>query len=363
MDWIITILALGIVIFIHELGHLLAAKRAGIGVPEFSIGMGPKIFSWQGNETTYKLRLLPLGGFVKLSGLDEEEGPVPDALNYHKKTFSQRFLTIVAGAAMNILLGFVLFSILYATQGKPVLSPVIGSIVADSPAQLAGLQVGDKLLSIDTHPIKDVKKDFILYVRTHNQHPITLSIARADDIIETKITPTGQPPQIGVGLSTELQKLNIFSGIAAGFKETVSQIAMTGITIKMLITGSAGLKDLAGPVGILQMASTGLHHSVAAFLGIMAMISIGLGTANLLPLPVLDGGHIVFLIIEKIRGKKLPQKVEATILNAGVVLLIGLMLLIIGNDVLHWKERTNLLNGSSQNSKPQLEIQPKGQQK
>ncbi len=345
MEWIITILALGLVIFIHEMGHLLAAKWSGIGASEFSVGMGPKLFGKRFGETEYNLRLLPIGGFVKIAGLDDQDGPVPPELDFYQKPFLARLATIFAGPFMNLILGFVIFSTIFAVYGGNKMTSKIDFIKPNSPAALAGLHPGDIIQAVDTTPVTDAKRDIIRLIRTSHNHPLTFKILRQSQVFTTVITPLGAIPQVGITFATQSQAYSLPGAIQEGFFETGRQIQMVGLTLKMLISGQAGLKDLAGPVGILQMASMGFSRGFSIFLGIMGMISIGLGVANLFPLPVLDGGHIMLLCIEKIRGKRLAPKVEEWITNIGMGLLLALMLVIIGNDLLHWKDRIMLLKG------------------
>ncbi len=348
MSFLITLLALSVVIFIHELGHLIAAKWAGIAAPEFSIGMGPLVVKKHWRGTDYCLRLLPIGGFVKLGGLDDSVDAVPEHENYYFKPFFWRFLTIVAGSLMNLLLGCFLYMVVFLGLGKAVTEPVVYSVLKDSPAATAGLIAGDRLISINNHPIQDPKKDFVTYIRkaTANQS-FDVVFERNGEKKDVKLTPaiSNGTPQVGIQMNSKIVRLSVVQALNEGGRETLNQIKTVFSSLKMLFTGQAGIKDLAGPVGILQFASFGFEKGAYDFLAIIAMISISLGVANLLPIPVLDGGHIVFLILEKIMGKRLPKKVEAFLFNAGAILLISLMVFIVGNDIFQWKNRISILKG------------------
>ncbi len=344
MNWVIILLALSFVIFIHELGHYLAAKYCGVGVDEFSIGMGPKVWGFVVAGTLYSIRLLPLGGFVKLAGLDSSDG-VPDALNYRLKSLGSRLLIIVAGPVMNILLGWIVFSIIFVGYGRLVMGTEVTFIKPGSPAMLAGFSPGDRLVSVAGHTVTDVKRDVIRVIRHSHGKPVVIGVEREGHLTKLVVTPSGKVPQIGVAFGGKLKTYSFFGGILEGGVELGRQVQMIGTTIQMLVSGEAGVKELAGPIGIMQLASSGLKAGLMPFLGIMGMISVSLGVMNLLPLPVLDGGHIFFLLIEKLRGKPLSEKTEGYIMTFGIVLLVGLMVLTLGNDILQWKSRFALLKG------------------
>ena len=343
MGWIITILALGIVIAIHEFGHLLVAKWNGIAAPEFSVGMGPKLFGKRIGSTEYNLRLLPIGGFVKIAGLDNEDPP--PGQSYFDKSFFARFSTVIAGPLMNIALGIVIFSFLFAIYGGSKMVARVDFVKPGSPAALAGLQVGDKIRAVDSTPVQDAKRDIIGTIRHSHNRPLQFDIQRGTQVLQLRMAPQGAVPQVGIILGSQTQHFTPLGAIQEGVFETGRQIQMMGITLKMLVSGQAGLKDLAGPVGIVQMATLGLSRSFGIFLGIMGMISVGLGMANLLPIPILDGGHIVLLCIEKIIGRRLSPKVEEWMTYVGLAIIVTLMALVVGNDVLHWQDRIALLKG------------------
>jgi regulator of sigma E protease len=347
MIFLITLLALSVVIFVHELGHLLAAKKSGIAAPEFSIGMGPLLYKKKWGETDYCLRLFPIGGFVKLGGLDESIDSIPDSQNYYHKSFGARFLTIVAGSLMNIFLGWILYTAVFIGLGKPVPDPSIASVLKNSPAAAVGLMPGDRLISIEGDTIVNPATDFGARIKADPDHTFTVVIERNGDKKTVLVKPVlvKGAAQIGITFGQKIQPLSVLESISEALFETFRQVKGVFVSLDMLFTGKAGLKDLAGPVGILQFASVGLEKGFLSFLSVIAMISISLGVANLLPIPVLDGGHVVFLCIEKIIGKRLPQKVEVILTNIGAALLIALMVFIVGSDVMQWEARTSILKG------------------
>ena len=345
MAFIITLLALGFVIFIHEIGHLLAAKRAKVGVSEFAVGMGPKVFSFNFGETLYSLRLFPFGGFVRVKGLDETEQCAVEE-DYREKSALNKASILAAGSFMNLLLGFVIFSIVGIIIGNVSLSSTIESVLPDSPALVVGLQPGDTVISVNNTQVNDVNADLIQFIKDSKGDPFLLSYVR--DNVETSVTISAAEVaenrfQVGVSFATTKSDISFFEGIGYGFNKTFDTIKQSFLGIRMLVMGEASVNELAGPIGIIQIASSQIEHSMVAFINLMAFISISLGVINLFPFPVLDGGHLLFLLIETLRGKPLSKKAEAFINNTATFLLIGLMITIIFNDVINWNDRINLI--------------------
>ncbi|MEK9726731.1 MAG: RIP metalloprotease RseP [Candidatus Margulisiibacteriota bacterium] len=350
MPILITLLALGFVIFIHELGHLLAAKKAKVGVTEFAIGMGPKLFSFHLGETMYSLRLLPFGGFVKAKGLDDLEDCSIEE-DYREKSALDKAIILFAGSFMNVVLGFLIFTSISFFVGNITLSPEINLILEGSPAQESGLMVGDQVTHINGSPIEDLSNDFIGFVKSSDGEPFELKFLRDgnEETITLAAESTDQGHyQIGVSFSTIKTKLGLLNSIITGWSKTFKTIQQSLQGIKLLISGQANVNDLAGPVGIIQIASTQMQQSLVTFFNLMAFISISLGVINLLPFPVLDGGHLMFLLIETLRGKPLSKNVETFINNSAAIALITLMIFIVFNDVISWNDRVNLLKELNQ---------------
>lgn len=344
MSFFITIFALGFVIFIHELGHMWSAKRFGIGVYEFSIGMGPKIFSKKIEETEYSLRAFPFGGFVKLAGLDEDDGEsVDDSLNFKLKPLWQRSVVIAAGSIMNLILGFFIYSLVFSTQGVPESTATIVSIVDGSPAQEAGLLANDEILSINGQDLSGKGAALVKLVSQSDGSKLSIEFLRDNETRSAVITPepSGSGYVMGVALDVVYQRLNPISAIGKGITVTAQQVGLVFKSLGMLFSGGASLKQLTGPIGIVQFASFQFGESLSQFLNVMAMISISLGVINLFPFPVLDGGHLVFLGIEAIRRKPVSQKVEILISNVGAAILITLMVLVVFNDIRFWQFRSD----------------------
>lgn len=344
---LITLLGLGVVIFVHELGHLWAAKRAGIGVLEFSIGMGPKLVSRRFGGTLYCLRWFPFGGFVKLAGMDPSDGEeIPTSAHFQSRPMWGRVLTIVAGSLMNLAFGFLLFWSVFFFMGKMTISPIIDGVLPESPAAHVGLQAGDKILSLNNVPVTDVQRDFIVPLQSA-EGAIQVQVLRNDDLIDIQIIPNVTEGRVQIGVrfaATETgESVGFVGALDMATAATWRNITMVFTTLKLLFSGEVSVRDMAGPVGIIQYATAGLSHGFAQFVGVVAMISISLGVFNLLPFPVLDGGHLVLLGIEAVRGKPLSEKITTRIQQFGTIVLIALMVFILVNDVSQWQARWQLL--------------------
>ncbi len=346
MGILITVLCLGFVIFIHELGHLLAAKWSGIGVSEFSIGMGPCITGFTFGETVYNLRIFPIGGYVKLAGLDETDDQFDEAVFFQNRPLYKRTITILAGSLMNLLLGYVIFFGIVTFVGIPVTSSIIDNVVKDSPAFNAGLMPGDTLKKINNKPIGDVYNDFIRIINKSNDS-VVITYERNGVDTTREITPYFDNDvsayRLGIQLQSNNQRQLGLSSIVKAIELTAKSVSLLFLNIDYLIQGKATVNDLSGPIGIVQIASYQLAQSITNFFNIMAFISITLGIMNLLPIPVLDGGHLLFLLYEAIRGKPFPKKYMLAVSNVFAVCLIFLMLYVVVNDFRFWNDRNTMM--------------------
>ena len=344
-----TFLALGFVVFFHELGHFAAARWAKIHVYEFAVGFGPKVYSFIRKTSTFSLRLLPLGGFVKLAGIDDQDGKeseIPEHQKYPNKTVYQRMVVIVAGSAMNVILGFLIYLIISFFVGIATVTPVIEKIMDQTAAQQAGLKVNDRIISINGTKIVSVEKDILPVIQNSSDQVLAFEVERQGKrlFFEFKALADSQGvPKIGVQFQSRLEKYKPIDSFLNSLKKTLMSIQQVFKTFAMLFSQKVGLKDLAGPVGIFQIASYQYSQSVFAFLNLMAYISVSLGIINLFPFPVLDGGHLFFLIWEAIFKKPVSKKLEAVLSYTGVVVLVSLMLFVLLNDVLNWQARANLI--------------------
>ena len=349
MSFLITILCIGFVIFIHELGHLIAAKRAKVGVSEFAVGMGPKIWSFDFSETTYSLRAFPIGGYIKAKGLDTtDECPIEE--DFREKSILARMSIIVAGSVMNVLLGFIIYLFIGLVVGKPTMISEIDQVLADYPAEKVGLQAGDQIIQINGNEVNDVAVDFINTVKESNGHELSITYLRNQAERTVTIAATlaeTSSYMIGVSFKVSNTSLSLGGAVTYGLNRTIGTISGSLLGLKMLITGDVGFNELAGPVGIVQIAASQFDSNFMSFIGLIAFISISLGIINMFPLPALDGGHFLLLIIESIRKKPLNKKVELMLNNTAMILLLSLMAVIVFNDVINWGDRVDIIKGLS----------------
>ncbi|MFT5170664.1 MAG: regulator of sigma E protease [Candidatus Marinamargulisbacteria bacterium] len=355
MGILITLLALGMVIFIHELGHMYVAKKVGVGVIEFSIGMGPRVFSKKWGETLYCFRVFPLGGFVKLAGLDDttdEDESFPEEKHFQTKSVWKRSAIIVAGSVMNLVLGFLIFVTIYSLIGVPTVTPTIQKVLEGSPAANAGLISGDRILSVNNLTVEDTQKDMITTINDNLGKSLAFKYERSGQNFDVSIVPTAGEGKkvglIGVVLVSETVRFGPIKAVGLSFQATGKYMGMVFKSLKMLVTGEASLKEMAGPIGIVQFASFELDRGFLNFLEIISMISISLGVINMFPFPVLDGGHLMFLMLEFFRKKPMNKKWEIIINNVGAACLIMVMILIVFNDIGLWKDRVVFLKTLTQ---------------
>jgi regulator of sigma E protease len=349
-----TAVVLGVLIFIHELGHFVLAKRMGVTVLRFSLGFGRRIAGFTRGDTEYRLSIIPLGGYVKMLGEDSEEELTEEQKSgsFSHQPVRKRFAIVLAGPVCNFLLAIVLLTGIYTFAGVQEHMPVFGSVLAGSPAEQAGLKAGDKVLSIDGAAIS-TWEDLTDKIESSKEKPLSFQIARDEEVLTITVTPNvvedknlfGEPVKkmrIGVGISEKstYRKINpLYAGYYA-VERTWEWSILFLTTIVKLIQAVVPLKALGGPIFIAQMAGQVSREGVVAFIGFMAFISVNLGVLNLLPIPILDGGHLFFFIIEAILGRPIsPKKIEFA-LKVGLAALILLMVVVIYNDInrldLHW---------------------------
>lgn len=342
MTIIYFILILGIIVFIHELGHFLFAKKAGIYVYEFSIGMGPQLFKWKrkNDETEYSIRLFPIGGFVQMAGESVEvDENVPKEQRMQSKTWFQRFMTVIAGVMFNFTLAIILLFIVGLVNGSPLNKPYVSYVDPNSNAYQAGLTEGSIITKIDNVKIKTYDR-LLLEYQVRLGEDITFEIKNSTG--ETKVI-TITPVEVieddtvtykyGFSLSDNVEH-GFLSALKYAFTKTWSLIEQMFFTIVYLCSGKLSLNNLSGPVGIFTVVGEAAKDGFINLVYLLAFISINVGFINLLPLPAFDGGHVLFLIIEKIKGKPIDSKVENIIHSVGLVLLMALMIVITYNDII-----------------------------
>jgi len=355
MTLLVFIAILSVLVFVHELGHFLAAKRAGIKVEEFGFGIPPRVWGKKVGETIYSINALPIGGFVRLYGEDPpssrriggtSEGQAGRA--FFEKPIWQRLGVLLAGVTMNLLLAIVAFSVLYYVYGIPSKTDkvkIVG-IAENSPAQAVGLKLEDQVIAVDGNKISSVE-EFISLSQEKAGQEIELEVLRGENQkMVLWLTPRKEPPEgegpLGVAISNvELKKYPWyqmpFLGAREGFKESLAWGGMILQTLKKTLVNLATQgkvpKDIAGPVGIYQITGQAAKNGPLAVLQFLGVLSVNLAIINILPLPALDGGRIIFLGYEAVARKKPNPKIEAWINTLGMAFLLALMLLITINDI------------------------------
>jgi regulator of sigma E protease len=346
------IIVLGILIFIHELGHFILAKANGVGVLKFSLGFGPAIVKKKIGETEYMISAVPLGGYVKMLGEDpsrqeEELSAIDPRRSFAKKSLRARSAIVVAGPIFNLLLAIAIYMII-AWAGLPTVPPVIGSVLKGSPADVSGLKGGDRIVTIQSKPVKEwediplIMKDAtakdtyeIIIDRDSTQFAVHVKpiMTKGKNIFGEEVTRG----MIGITRSDQIimKKLGFIGGIEYGFTQTWEVIKLTGIGVWKMINGSIDVrKSLGGPILIAQVSGQTFRAGLMPFFSMIAFISINLFLINLLPIPVLDGGHIMLFAVEGIIGRPLKDKPREVAQQIGLFLLVVIMLLALYNDIM-----------------------------
>ncbi len=317
-----------LVILVHEFGHFIVAKINGIQVNEFSIGMGPEVFSKKGVETQYSFRLLPIGGYVAMEG-EEEDSDNPRSFNNANPL--KRIFVIVAGAVMNFALAIVLFAIVFSTIG--IASTVVDYTIENSPAEIAGILPGDKITSIDDVKIVEWR-DVSETLNSLEKESVNVNINRNGKEISILVNTINENGNYIIGI---FPKQKPISGVfSVAIKQTIDVVKGVYSFIGDLISGNASVSELSGPIGIVRQIGKQSSSGLMSVLFIAGVISANLGAFNLLPFPALDGGTILITFIEMITRKKVPEKFKIAINVVGLTLLLSLILYVtIFNDILN----------------------------
>lgn len=345
------IVVLGVLIFIHEFGHFIMARYLKIGVITFSLGFGPKIWKYKKDKTTYCLSIIPLGGYIATVGEysgDVEEIGFTQAEAVNNRPPLHRLLLAAAGPIANILLAFVLYWLIAISAGTAIALPKVGDVMPDSAAAEAGLQKSDTLLRIGLSEVEEWN-DIPNAIAEVGGNTTEIEYMRDGMIYTVSITPReslrtnifGEEEKaflIGITPSGETLHLPVgfFGSISEAYKQTVNTISMTVTGIKKMITGSVPADSVGGPILIAQIVGSQATVGIIPLLILSALISINLGLLNLLPIPVLDGGTILFSVIEMITRRPINEKLQERLMQAGGILLIGLMLFATFNDVMRF---------------------------
>lgn len=338
--FLITVIVFGVLIFVHELGHFIAARIFGVRVNEFAIGMGPKLFSYKGKKsgTLYSLRLLPIGGYNSIEG---EDGDSDSEDSFCTKPVWQRMIIIVSGALMNILLGFIIMTVIVLAT-KNYASNVIDVFVksegmTEYPTEYGGLKSGDKILKINGDRVH-IADEVSYAIFNEGGSPVNITVIRGGkkQIIENVQFPTAESGGVVYGMRNfyfKVEPKNFVNTVKHTFYGSINSMVQIFDSLKGIVSGKYGFKDVSGPIGVGEAIGEATKIGITPLLTLTVLLAMNLGIFNLLPIPALDGGRLVFLIIEAIRRKPLPKDVEATVNGVGMLVLLGIVAIVAFKDV------------------------------
>ena len=342
-----------VVVFFHELGHFLVARWNGVRVDTFSIGFGGEVFGWHDKHgTRWRVSWVPLGGYVKFfgdagassgqsDGLDEMTD-AERAVSFHHKGLWQRASVVVAGPVANFILAIVIFAVMFATFGRPVSEPLVVDVIPQGAAQIAGFEAGDVVIALDGRAIKRFQ-ELQAYVQPRHGQNIQMEVRRGDRLVQLDVTPNpverevfGSTQVIGVigirGPAGELERQGLIESIWLGVASTYGVIETTLGYLADVVTGNASTDQLSGPIGIAVVTSEVARVSVVGLINLAAVISVALGLFNLFPIPLLDGGHLLFYAAEALRGRPLSDRAQEFGMRFGMLVVIAIFVLATFND-------------------------------
>jgi len=349
MSILSAIVVLGLLIFLHELGHFAVAKWSGVMVQRFSLGFGPRLLAWTSGETEYAISAVPLGGYVKMLGEDpEEEVPASEMLRaFSYQALWKRLAIVIAGPAMNLITAFVAFTLVFALYGAGTPSdlPKIGGVVENMAASKAGLARGDTVTAIEGKEIASWEQ-LSDTVRASGGAPLHFEVRHEDGSTDTKVvTPEEKPERspfgeeigkaylIGIERSVEIAPVGLTSAVGLGAYQTYFWVKMTLLSVVKIFQGAVSPRDLGGPLLIVKAAGQQAQLGLEYLIRFLGLISVNLGVLNLLPIPVLDGGHPLFFGFEAVRGRPLAIRHREMAQQVGLFLLLALMVFVVYNDI------------------------------
>ena len=345
------VIGLGLLIVFHEFGHFIIAKLCGVGVLTFSVGFGPKLFVRKKGETEYALSAFPLGGYVKMIGEDpdEEVSQADRERSFAHKSLFKRCAIVFAGPGFNLMLAVLLLMLVFVFYGVPVMSTLVSGVEKGSPAEQAGIAKGDRIVAIDGKPVAEWE-ELSQTIKGSQGKPINLEIRRGSETIKLAVQPTKKEGKsifgerkddwmIGIGSQGTIEKGKPGLAVGKAFTQTWDYIKITLLAFYKMITGDVSPKNIGGPILIAQMAGQQAQEGVGNFLHFLAVLSINLGVLNLLPVPVLDGGHLLFFLVEAVIRKPVSVRVREMAQQVGICLLALLMVYAFYNDIVRFFEK------------------------
>ncbi len=345
MHTIVAVIALmvvlGVVVFIHELGHFFAARASGVRVDKFSIGFGPAIIKWHDKHgTQWQVACLPLGGYVSIYGQEMmfdrkayAELPADKKVGHYLSAPAwKQFIIVAAGVTMNFILAWFIYSGVAMFHPKKVQLPVVGQVIQESVAFNAGVKPGDVIVRIDGEKITNWGELIIAKEIASNRNANVI-VVRGEKLVNIELSPAERWGLIADGSKTELRKKGFFGGLLTGARETYYQSKTLVVVLEQIITGERSSKQLGSFITIAQVSGKAMEAGIFALLSIIALLSVNLAVINLLPLPVLDGGYLLILVIEGITRRKLQGRAMEYVIIAGWVLIAGLFILTMWNDL------------------------------
>jgi regulator of sigma E protease len=345
------VVGLGVLIVFHEFGHFLLAKLSGVGVLTFSVGFGPKLWVKKKGETEYALSAFPLGGYVKMVGEDPEEEvkAVDVERSFAHKSLLTRTAIVAAGPGFNLLLAVFLLMLVFLFYGVPVLSNLVGAVEPESPAAQAGIQKGDRIVAVDGQAVT-AWEDLSSAIKRSAGETLALRVQRGSQELAITVQPRKKEVKnifgelkedwmIGIGSQVSIEKGDPGLAISKAFVQTYEYSKLTLVGLYKMITREVSPRNLGGPILIAQMAGQQAQEGIGSFLAFLAVLSINLGVLNLLPVPVLDGGHLFFFAVEAIIGRPVSVKYREKAQQVGIFLLLLLMIFAFANDIFRLFEK------------------------
>jgi regulator of sigma E protease len=345
------VIGLGVLIVFHEFGHFLLAKLSGVGVLTFSVGFGPKLWVVKKGETEYALSAFPLGGYVKMVGEDpdEEVQQADIEKSFAHKSLLKRIAIVVAGPGFNLLLAVFLFIVVFTFYGVPVMSTQVSGVEKGSPAERAGIAKGDRIVAIDGEPVKEWE-ELSKKIKGSGGRTLNLQIRRGEETKNITVQPIQKEGRnifgerkddwiIGIGSQVSIEKGNPGLAVVKAVVQTYDYAKLTLMAFYKMLVGDVSPRNIGGPILIAQMAGQQAQEGLGSFLAFLAVLSINLGVLNLLPVPVLDGGHLLFFLVEAVIRKPLSVKYREVAQQVGICLLALLMVYAFYNDIVRFFEK------------------------